>query len=60
MGYLNPILSYGVEKFCADAAISGVDGLIIVDLPPEELDMLLPFARANGLDVIRLVAPDHR
>jgi tryptophan synthase alpha chain len=57
MGYLNPILSYGPEKFCADAAAAGVDGLIIVDLPPEEADMLLPFARANGLDVIRLVAP---
>jgi tryptophan synthase alpha chain len=57
MGYLNPILSYGPEKFCIDAAAAGVDGLIIVDLPPEESDMLLPFANANGLDVIRLVAP---
>jgi tryptophan synthase alpha chain len=57
MGYLNPILSYGPEKFCVDAAAAGVDGLIIVDLPPEESDMLLPFARANGLDFIRLVAP---
>jgi tryptophan synthase alpha chain len=57
MGYLNPILSYGPEKFCRDAAASGVDGLIVVDLPPEESEMLLPFARANGLDFIRLVAP---
>ena len=57
MGYLNPILSYGPEKFCVDAAAAGVDGLIIVDLPPEEADMLLPYAQANGLDVIRLVAP---
>jgi tryptophan synthase alpha chain len=57
MGYLNPILSYGPEKFCVDAAAAGVDGLIIVDLPPEEADMLLPFAKAQGLDVIRLVAP---
>jgi tryptophan synthase alpha chain len=57
MGYLNPILSYGPEKFCADAAAAGVDGLIIVDLPPEESDMLLPFVRSNGLDFIRLVAP---
>ncbi len=57
MGYLNPILSYGPEKFCLDAAAAGVDGLIVVDLPPEESDMLLPFARANGLDFIRLVAP---
>jgi tryptophan synthase alpha chain len=57
MGYLNPILSYGPEIFCADAAVAGVDGLIVVDLPPEESDMLLPFAQANGIDVIRLVAP---
>jgi tryptophan synthase alpha chain len=57
MGYLNPILSYGTETFCADAAAAGVDGLIIVDLPPEESDMLVPFANANGLDLIRLVAP---
>jgi tryptophan synthase alpha chain len=59
MGYLNPILSYGPEKFCVDAAAAGVDGLIIVDLPPEESDMLLPFAKANGLDFIRLVASEH-
>ena len=57
MGYLNPILSYGAEKFCVDAAATGVDGLIIVDLPPEESDMLLPFAKTSGLDFIRLVAP---
>jgi tryptophan synthase alpha chain len=57
MGYLNPILSYGTERFCKDAAASGVDGLIIVDLPTEEADMLLPFSNAAGLDVIRLVAP---
>src|SRR5271163_2452244 len=57
MGYLNPILSYDPKTFCADAAAAGVDGLIIVDLPPEESDMVLPFARANGLDFIRLVAP---
>lgn len=57
MGYLNPILSYGTEVFCVDAAAAGVDGLIIVDLPTEEADMLVPFARTNGLDFIRLVAP---
>ena len=57
MGYLNPILAYGQEAFCADAAKAGVDGLIVVDLPPEEADLLLPFANANGIDVIRLVAP---
>jgi tryptophan synthase alpha chain len=57
MGYLNPILSYGPERFCIDAAASGVDGLIIVDLPTEEADLLLPHSNANGLDFIRLVAP---
>ncbi|HEX3402092.1 MAG TPA: tryptophan synthase subunit alpha [Acetobacteraceae bacterium] len=57
MGYLNPILSYGPERFCADAEAAGVDGLIIVDLPTEEADLLVPPARAHGLDIIRLVAP---
>lgn len=57
MGYLNPILSYGVLRFCQDAAQAGIDGLIIVDLPPEEAELVLPHASANGLDVIRLVAP---
>ncbi|HYZ63032.1 MAG TPA: tryptophan synthase subunit alpha, partial [Acetobacteraceae bacterium] len=57
MGYLNPIASYGPERFCVDAAKAGVDGLIVVDLPTEEADMLAPHASANGLDIIRLVAP---
>jgi tryptophan synthase alpha chain len=57
MGYLNPIFAYGPERFCTEAAASGVDGLIAVDLPPEEADMLAPFAAGSGLDVIRLVAP---
>ncbi len=57
MGYLNPVESYGYERFCRDAAGAGVDGLILVDLPPEEADVLAPFAKANGLDIIRLVAP---
>lgn len=57
MGYYNPILSYGVARFCADAAAAGVDGLIIVDVPPEEADEVEPHARANGLDLIRLIAP---
>ncbi len=57
MGYLNPILSYGPERFCTDAATAGVDGLIIVDLPSEEADLLAGFAQAHGLDIIRLVAP---
>jgi tryptophan synthase alpha chain len=57
MGYYNPILTYGVAKFCADAAAAGADGLIIVDVPPEEADEVEPHTSANGLDLIRLVAP---
>ena len=57
MGYLNPILSYGPERFCADAATAGVDGMIVVDLPPEEAAILAPFAAAQGIDIIRLIAP---
>lgn len=57
MGYLNPILSYGEERFCRDAGASGVDGLIVVDMPPEEADALAPHAAAEGLDLIRLIAP---
>ena len=57
MGYLNPIASYGPERFCMDAAAAGVDGLIVVDLPPEEADLLAPHADTHGLDIIRLVAP---
>jgi tryptophan synthase alpha chain len=57
MGYYNPILSYGVASFCVEAASSGVDGLIIVDVPPEEADEIEPDAKAQRLDLIRLVAP---
>jgi tryptophan synthase alpha chain len=57
MGYLNPIIAYGPEAFCQDAAAAGVDGLIAVDLPPEEADLLAPHAAAQGIDIIRLVAP---
>jgi tryptophan synthase alpha chain len=57
MGYFNPILSYGPERFCVDAAASGVDGLIVVDVPPEEADEIEPYAKREGLDLIRLVAP---
>ena len=57
MGYLNPILSYGPERFCVDAAAAGVDGLIVVDLPPEEAELLAPHAAAQGIDIIRLIAP---
>ena len=57
MGYLNPIDSYGPERFCQDAAKAGVDGLIIVDLPTEEAALVAPHAERHGLDIIRLVAP---
>ncbi len=57
MGYYNPIYVYGVEPFVADASVSGVDGLIIVDLPPEEADELRIPARAAGIDLIYLTAP---
>ncbi len=57
MGYYNPIYSYGVEPFLRDAKAAGVDGLIVVDLPPEEDDELcLPAMRA-GLSFIRLATP---
>ncbi len=57
MGYYNPVYSYGVEKFTVDAARVGVDGLIIVDLPPEEDAELREPAAKAGLDIIRLVTP---
>ncbi len=57
MGYLNPVLSYDPARFCEDAARAGVDGLIVVDLPTEEADLLVPHARDRGIDIIRLVAP---
>ena len=57
MGYLNPVLSYGAERFCADARAAGADGLIVVDMPPEESQDLAPYAQAQGLDLIRLIAP---
>jgi tryptophan synthase alpha chain len=57
MGYCNPIASRGVDRFVAEAAEAGVDGLIVVDLPPEEdAELCLP-ARAAGLDFIRLATP---
>jgi len=57
MGYYNPIFIHGVEAFIADAKAAGIDGLIVVDLPPEEDDELCVPARAAGLDFIRLATP---
>ncbi|MEM7752786.1 MAG: tryptophan synthase subunit alpha [Pseudomonadota bacterium] len=57
MGYYNPIYSHGVDAFLADAKAAGIDGLIIVDLPPEEDDELCIPAQAAGLNFIRLATP---
>ncbi len=57
MGYYNPIYSRGVPRFLDDAKAAGVDGLIVVDLPPEEDDELCLPAQAAGLDFIRLATP---
>ncbi|MGR3515077.1 MAG: tryptophan synthase subunit alpha [Paracoccaceae bacterium] len=57
MGYYNPIYSHGVDQFLADAKAAGIDGLIIVDLPPEEDDELCVPAQAAGLNFIRLATP---
>ena len=57
MGYYNPIYIYGVEKFLMDAKVAGVDGLIIVDLPPEEDNELCLPAMKAGLNFIRLATP---
>ena len=57
MGYYNPIYSRGVDKFLADAKAAGIDGLIVVDLPPEEDDELCVPAQAAGLNFIRLATP---
>jgi tryptophan synthase alpha chain len=57
MGYLNPLLSRGLETFAAEAASAGVDGVIVVDCPPEEAEPLADALAAAGLDLIRLATP---
>ncbi|WGI27375.1 tryptophan synthase subunit alpha [Halomonas alkaliantarctica] len=57
MGYYNPIFCYGVQRFLADAASAGVDGLIVVDLPPEHDEELCQPAAQHGIDFIRLATP---
>ncbi|MCE5336609.1 MAG: tryptophan synthase subunit alpha [Desulfobacteraceae bacterium] len=54
--YYNPIIAYGTEAFCRDAVDAGADGLLVVDLPPEESDELTDIL-GDGLDLIRLIAP---
>lgn len=58
MGYINPVLRYGADAFCKQAAEAGVDGLIIPDIPVEESGILTDKAQANGLPIIYLVAPN--
>ena len=57
MGYLNPLLTHGLEAFARDAAGAGVDGLIVVDCPPEEADPLADALDAREVSLIRLAAP---
>ncbi|NBU64167.1 MAG: tryptophan synthase subunit alpha [Chloroflexia bacterium] len=57
MGYFNPFLQYGIERFARAAAQAGADGVIIPDLPPEEASVMQQALQANGLDLIMFVAP---
>jgi tryptophan synthase alpha chain len=57
MGYYNPILAFGEEKLAAAAKQAGLDGLLVVDLPPEEAGSLLQALKANALDFVPLIAP---
>lgn len=57
MGYVNPLLAYGIDRFCADAAAAGVDGLIVPDVPLEMADELRSAAAATGLGVTFLATP---
>lgn len=58
MGYVNPVLRYGVEKFCQNAGKAGVDGLIIPDVPVRESNIIEEPAREQGISMIYLVAPN--
>jgi tryptophan synthase alpha chain len=57
MGYANPVERYGVDRFCADAKAAGVDGVLVVDYPPEECEDFAAMLRDRGLDPIFLLAP---
>ena len=57
MGYLNPILAMGPERFAKEAAAAGVDGVIVVDMPPEEGEPLLAALREAGIDPVFLLSP---
>lgn len=57
MGYFNPIMAYGTDHFMKDAYDAGIDGLIIVDLPPEEASEIKDSAQSCNIDIIRLITP---
>ncbi len=57
MGYLNPVYTYGYDAFARDAAKAGVDGIILVDAPPEEAGEIEPVLSANNISFVRLIAP---
>lgn len=57
MTYYNPLFAYGVQRFVDDAALAGIDGLIVPDLPPEEADELIIACRAAGVATIFMIAP---
>jgi len=57
MGYYNPVLAFGLESFCCKAAAAGVDGVLLVDLPPEEAEELVFFTKKEGIDFIPLLTP---
>jgi len=57
MGYYNPVFVFGLERFCREAADAGVDGVLLVDLPPEEAEEFVRYARHSKLDFIPLLTP---
>lgn len=57
MGYLNPLLAYGLEEFVKDARAAGADGLIVPDLPPEEGDLLARYCKRAGMALVYFLAP---
>lgn len=57
MGYLNPVERMGYERFAKEAAAAGVDGVLTVDLPPEEADAFVPLLKEQNLDAVFLIAP---
>jgi tryptophan synthase alpha chain len=58
MGYINPVYRYGISNFCRDARSSGVDGLILPDVPLDETNLIADVAAATGLDLVSLIAPN--